>query len=188
MSPEISTSTNDDTLADKPSGDSPPRIPWWKIVVLGRNPRATLFRILVLVTLCYTAFHWMLFPIQITGISMEPTLHNRSIGIVNRLAYRHAAPQRGDIVSIGEYGKPNMLMKRIIALPGETYSIRHGQVFINEEPLKEPYVVHRAAWEVPPVTLGTEEYLVIGDNRGMDQHDHYFGRTDRRYIIGKLVF
>lgn len=79
-------------------------------------------------------------------------------------------------------------MKRIIALPGETYSMRDGQMFINGKPLAEPYVVYRAPWQIAPVTLGADEYLVIGDNRGMDQRDHYFGRTERRFIIGKVLF
>lgn len=188
MSEEIAASTNQISSAGHSSFHERPAVPLWRIIILGRNPRATGFRIVVLVALCFSAFHWMLFPVRITGISMEPTLHDQSIKIVNRLAYRRTDPQRGDIVSIGEYGKPDMLMKRIIALPGETYAIKRGQVFIDGNPLDEPYVVHRAAWEVPPVTLGPDEYLVIGDNRGMDQHDHYFGRTDRRYIIGKLAF
>lgn len=65
-------------------------IPYWRVVVFGRRPRATLARILVLITLCFVAFHWMLFSVRVTGISMEPTFHNRSIRIVNRMAYRHA--------------------------------------------------------------------------------------------------
>jgi len=168
--------------------DAPPPAPLWRTVAFGRRPRTTLFRIFVLVSLTYIVFHWMLFPVRVTGISMEPTFHNRSIKIVYRLAYRHSDPQRGDIVSIGELGKPEMLMKRIIALPGETYSMRSGQLFINGEPLAEAYVINRAPWQIPPFKLGPDEYLVIGDNRGMDQRDHYFGRTERRYIVGKVWF
>jgi signal peptidase I len=119
---------------------------------------------------------------------MEPTFRDGSIRIVNRLAYRFGDPRRGDIVSIGELGKPNMLMKRVVALPGETYSMRRGQIYINGEPFEEPYVVERRPWNLPPVKLAEDEYLVIGDNRSMDQQDHYFGRTERRYIVGKVLF
>jgi signal peptidase I len=159
-----------------------------RAVVFGRRPRATLIRILLLVAITFALFRWALLPVRITGISMEPTFRDGRIKLVNRLAYRFGEPQRGDIVSIGELGKPNMLMKRIIALPGETYSMRDGQVFINGEPYPEPYVVERARWQIPKTTLGPDEYLVIGDNRSMHQQDHYFGRTERRFIVGKALF
>lgn len=159
-----------------------------RAVVFGRQPRATLIRIVVLVAVTFVLFKWVLLPVRVTGISMEPTLHDRSIKIVNRFAYRNTEPQRGDIVSIGVIGQPDMLMKRIIALPGETYSMRHGQLFINNEPLDEPYVINRAPWNMPPETLGSNEYLVIGDNRGMRRSDHYHGRTERRFIVGKVLF
>jgi len=178
-------------IADASVSSSPVRtgaVSLWIAILIGRRPRATLVRIVVLVTLTFAAFHWILVPVRVTGISMEPTLHDRSIKIVNRLAYRNRDPQRGDIVSIGELGKPGMLMKRIVALPGETYSMRGGQLFIDGRRQEEPYVVNRAAWLIEPVTLAEQEYLVIGDNRGMNQRDHYFGRTERRFIVGKVLF
>jgi signal peptidase I len=177
-----------------PSGDERPATPTpspvsiWRVLVCGRRPRNTLIRILVLVAVTFCLFKWVLFPVRITGISMEPTLHNGSIRIVNRLAYLYHPPQHGDIVSVGELGRPGMLMKRIIALPGETYAMRDGQLFINGQRYDEPYVVNRRPWNLPPFTLAADEYLVIGDNRGMNQQDHYFGRTERRYIVGRMLF
>lgn len=147
-----------------------------------------MLRILVLVVVVFALTKWVILPVRVTGISMEPTFHDRTIKVVNRLAYRWQEPQRGDIVSIGEIGRGEMFMKRIVALPGETYSMRNGQLYINGEHLEEQYVVNRAPWQIPPVTLGPDEFLVIGDNRGMHQRDHYFGRTERRYIVGKVLF
>lgn len=179
--------------AEDPSRTTPaigvaPPTSFLRAVVFGRRPRATLIRIAVLLAVTFAVFKWVLLPVRITGISMEPTFRDGRIKLVNRLAYRFGEPRRGDIVSIGELGKPNMLMKRIIALPGETYSMRDGQVFINGEPYPEPYVVERARWQIPKTTLGPDEYLVIGDNRSMHQQDHYFGRTERRFIVGKALF
>ncbi len=161
---------------------------WLRAVMVGRRPRATMARILLLLGTTFILFKWILLPVRVTGISMEPTFHNQSIKIVNRLAYRWSDPQRGDIVSIGEVGQPDMLMKRIIALPGETYSMRNGQLFINGAPVDEPYVINRAPWNMPRETLGPDEFLVIGDNRGMRRSDHYHGRTERRFIVGKVLF
>jgi len=160
---------------------------WWARAIFGRRPRATLIRILVLVLVTFVLFKWFLFPVRVTGISMEPTLHNGQIKLVNRAAFRKSEPHRGDIVSIGEIGRPGY-MKRIVALPGETWAIRDGYVYIDGTLLDEPYVVHRAPWQRAPSTLSPEEYLVIGDNRGMDQRSHTYGPTERRFIIGKLLF
>jgi len=158
-------------------------------LIFGRRPRATLIRILVLVAVVFVLVKWVILPVRVTGISMEPTFHDGAIKVVNRLAYRWHEPQRGDIVSIGEIGGGrDMFMKRIVALPGETYSMRNGQMYINGEHLEEPYVVNRAPWQIPPIMLGPDEFLVIGDNRGMHQRDHYFGRTERRYIVGKVLY
>ena len=176
-----------DPALPPPNGASPP-LTGLQAVAFGRRPRTTLIRILVLVVITFILYQWVLIPVRVTGISMEPTFHDGSLKLVNRLAYRKAAPQRGDIVSIGEEGRPDMLMKRIIALPGETYSMRNGQLLIDGEPHAEPYVVNRAPWQLEPFTLGPDEYLVIGDNRGMNQRDHYFGRTERRLIVGKVIF
>ena len=170
-----------DPAAEKPVGLA-------QRLVFGRRPRSTLIRILVFVTLVFVLFKWVFFSVRVTGISMEPTLRDGDIKLVNRRAYRSALPRRGDIVSVGELGKPGMLMKRIIALPGETYSMRNGLLNIDGQPVQEPYVVNRAPWQLIPVTLGPDEFLVIGDNRGMDQQLHTFGRTERKYIVGKVVF
>lgn len=157
-------------------------------LVFGRRPRSTLIRILILVALVFVLFRWVIFSVRVTGISMEPTLRDGRIKLVYRLAYRSSSPQRGDIVSIGELGKPDMLMKRVIALPGETYSMRDGLLSIDGRTFEEPYVINRARWQLPPVTLGPDEFFVIGDNRGMSQQNHTFGRTERKYIVGKVIF
>lgn len=159
-----------------------------RALLYGRRPRATLIRIVLLVATTFALFNWVLLAVRVTGISMEPTFRDRSIRIVNRLAYRRSEPQRGDIVSVGVLGQPGMLMKRIIALPGETCSMQEGQVFVNGKPLDEPYVVYRAPWYMSPETLGPDEYLVIGDNRGMPRSEHYHGSTQRRFIVGKVLY
>jgi signal peptidase I len=160
---------------------------WVRALVFGRRPRATLIRIVLLVAITFILFKWVLLAVRVTGISMEPTFRDGAIKLVNRLAYRRTEPQRGDIVSVGVLGRPGMLMKRIIALPGETCSMQEGQVYVNGEPLDEPYVIYRAPWYMSPETLGPDEYLVIGDNRGMRRSDHYHGRTERRFIVGKVL-
>jgi signal peptidase I len=161
---------------------------WLRIVMIGRNPKATLVRVVVLIVTSFVVFNrFILLPIRVEGISMLPTYKDRSWNFVNRLAYLRHEPQRGDVVSIRLAGPHVMYMKRIIGLPGETVAFVDGRVLINGEVLDEPYEKSRCDWNCPPVTLGPNEYFVVGDNRTMPPELHKFGETQRSRIIGKLL-
>ena len=169
---------------------SPPRTPWLRLFVIGRHPRTTLIRAVVLAALCYVVFfsHLVLMPVRVQGISMEPTYKDRSFNLVNRLSYLWHQPRRGDIVAVRAYaGYHLMLMKRIIGLPGETVAFERGRVLINGQPLDEPYEKWQSDWTVAPEKLGANEYLVVGDNRTMPPEDHTWGRVDRGRIVGKVL-
>jgi signal peptidase I len=164
-----------------------PQPGWFHIIAIGRNPRNTLIRILVLVAVCFVVFHFVLLPIRVTGISMLPTYKDRSINFVNRLAYFRHEPQRGDVVSIRYSGRHVMLMKRIVGLPGETIAFENGRILINDQPLDEPYEKWRCNWTLPAEKIGADEYFVVGDNRTMRPEDHTFGRVERERILGKVL-
>ena len=157
-------------------------------IVFGRNPRRTAVRVLVLASISFVTFRWVLVPMRAEGISMLPTYRSGSLNLVNRLAYLNQKPSRGDIVAIKLAGPHVLYVKRIIALPGERISLTEGQVYVNGVPLNEPYVRNRSPWDVPEVTLTSREYFVIGDNRGMRVADHDFGRVDVSRIVGRIVF
>ena len=157
-------------------------------IVFGRNPRRTAVRVLVLASISFVTFRWVLIPMRAEGISMLPTYRSGSLNLVNRLAYLNQKPSRGDIVAIKLAGPHVLYVKRIIALPGERISLTEGQVYVNGVPLNEPYVRNRSPWDVPEVTLTSREYFVIGDNRGMRVADHDFGRVDVSRIVGRILF
>jgi signal peptidase I len=166
---------------------------WVQVVLIGRRPKNTLLRIAVLVAVCVVAFKFVLLPIRVDGISMEPTYHDRQITCVNRLAYLRHEPQRGDIVAIrfadpGKFSAPSvMLMKRIIGLPGESVSFHEGHVYINGELLDEPYLKNPCDWEHEPMPCGPDEYYIVGDNRSMPFTYHTKGRVERDHIVGKVI-
>lgn len=161
---------------------------WLQVVTVGRRPRNTFIRIAVLIPVCYVLFHFVLLPVRVDGISMQPTYQDRSFNLVNRLAYVWHEPQRGDVVSVRAWaGIHLMLMKRIIGLPGETVAFDNGRVLINGQPLDEPYEKWPSDWTLPPVKLGPDQYFIVGDNRTMPWQDHVFGRVDRNRIVGKVL-
>ena len=154
-------------------------------LVVGRNPRRTLLRSLITAGVLVFTFRFVLIPVRVTGTSMEPTYRDRSVNLINRLAFWFREPRQGDVVAVGTSGWSNQYLKRVIAVPGETFSITNGIVFINGRPLPEPYVKYREPWQRAPIQLGPTDYVVIGDNRGQRMEDHTAGVTQRRKLIGK---
>jgi signal peptidase I len=173
--------------AQNPVATSRPRPGWFHIIAIGRNPKNTLVRIVVLVVTCVVVFNFVLLPIRVTGVSMLPTYKDRSINFVNRLAYFRHEPQRGDVVSIRYSGPHVMLMKRIVGLPGETIAFVDGQVVIDGKILDEPYEKWKSNWNLPPERIGVNEYYVVGDNRTMPPEDHTKGRVAHERILGKVL-
>jgi len=173
--------------------DSKKQPGWIQTIVVGHRPLATLVRILVLVAVCFVLFTFVLLPIRVSGISMEPTYHDHAVNCVNRLAYLRHDPQRGDVVAIrfsdpGAFARPHvMLMKRVVALPGETISFHQGHVYINGELLDEPYLKNSCDWEHGPIECGPNQYYVVGDNRSMPFEYHTQGLADQRHIVGKVL-
>jgi len=166
--------------------DSP--APLWQRLLIGRKPKRTLLRASALAILAPLFFIYILRPIRIVGISMEPSYHDQSIHTINRLAFWRSTPRRGDVVAIKTTGMHNLYFKRVIALPGETVRIHSGTVEIDDAALPEPYVVYRQPWEFPARELGREEYLVIGDNRGMPQELHTWGVIKLGQIAGRAAW
>jgi signal peptidase I len=157
-------------------------------VLLGRDPRRTLVRVVVLIAVSYGTFGYVLLPIRGEGISMLPTFSGGQLGFVNVFAYAWSPPGRGDIVAIRMAGRRVMYVKRIIGLPEERLSIAAGIVSIDGTPLAEPYADGGSSWELPEVQLGPNQYFVIGDNRRMSIRNHDLGTTSRDRIVGKVLF
>lgn len=163
--------------------------------MLGRNPKVTLIRLVIWSVLCVVVFKLLLVHVRVDGISMLPTCPDKSVHWVNRLAYLWHEPRRGDVVairfieadgSISQLEPPRvMLLKRIIGLPGETVAFVNGRVLINGEILDEPYEKTTCDWNCGPVTLGSDQYFVVGDNRSMPPQDHTHGKCERNRIVGK---
>jgi signal peptidase I len=157
----------------------------------------TLLRTAFWVVVCVVVFKLLLVHVRVDGISMLPTCPDQSVYWVNRLAYVRHAPQRGDVVAIrfikmdsaiSRLEPPGvMLLKRIIGLPGETVAFVNGRVLINGEILDEPYEKSGYDWNSAPVTLGPDEYYVVGDNRSMPPEYHTHGKCERSRIVGKAM-
>jgi signal peptidase I len=161
---------------------------WLLRILVGKSPKRTLIRAVVIAVAAFIVFRFFLLPVRVRGISMEPTLGDRSFTFINTLAYRFSPPARGDIIAIRMAGRHVLLFKRIIGLPGEKITFRNGVLLVNGQEMPEPYVTLRGCWDMGEVTVSEGEFFVAGDNRNMSIQTHALGRVKMKKIMGGPLF
>ena len=133
---------------------------------------------------------------EVEGRSMENTLENYDNLLVEKVTYYFKEPERFDIVTLYPNGRNSSeyYIKRIIGLPGENVRIEENQIFINGEPLKENFgkealILDGGKAEGIGVTLGEDEYFVMGDNRNHSIDSRFeVGPVKKENIDGHAVF
>lgn len=129
---------------------------------------------------------------QVSGSSMETTLSDGDNLLVDKITYRFSEPKRFDIIVFPfQYDTDTYYIKRIIGMPGETVQIDYdGNIYINGSLLEESYgreVIQNPGRAAEPITLGKDEYFVMGDNQNnsSDSRDPSVGNIHRKDIIGR---
>lgn len=120
------------------------------------------------------------------GQSMEPNLEPHQRLVVDKLTYRMRAPIRNDIIVLDLPNVEDMLVKRIVGLPGETIEIRDGIVLVDGQELPEPFPHDIGHATMYPLKLGALEYFVMGDNRDNSNDSRSFGPVKRESIVGRV--
>lgn len=128
----------------------------------------------------------------VEGKSMESTLKNGQQLIGEKVSYVFTDPKRFDVVVVQPYEgqKDNYYVKRVIGLPGETVEIKGSVLLINGKVMSDPYI-NEPMWDTTkygPLTLGKDEYLVMGDNRNysIDSRDDSIGPIPKDRFIAKV--
>jgi signal peptidase I len=156
---------------------------FWRRLLFGKNPTRTLRRVLCWATGSLVFFHYLLVPIKVIGASMTPTYRDGSVNFVNRLSYKTAMPKRGDVIVLRDEDN-QLILKRVIAVPGERVALHYGIFYINGKPLQDRFSNQPVNWDFAPTLLRADEYFVIGDNRTYS----IFGKYNRSQILGKIFF
>ena len=134
-------------------------------------------------------------PRYIPSNSMDPTLHIGDRLLIEKISYRFHPPDRGDIVvfepppqlqAVG-YRPEQAFIKRVMGLPGDILTVHDGQVYRNNQPLAEPYILASPNYEMNPVTVPENTLFVMGDNRNDSNDSHIWGFLPMQNIIGHAV-
>ena len=156
-----------------------------------REYRKWLIYVLVVIGLTFFITTFIGQRTQVNGESMYPALHNKDNLIVDKISYRFSDPRRYDIIVFPyHYKDRTYYIKRVIGLPGETVQIRAGKIYIDGNELIEHFgeeKIEQAALASEPITLGEDEYFVLGDNRNASEDSRFpdVGTIKRKEIIGR---
>lgn len=184
--------------------DEPPVQPKKRRSIFAELPVLVLIALVLAVlvkTLAFQAFY-------IPSESMVETLQVNDRVLVNKISYRVGEPQRGDVVvfdrtpdtdeslfgallrnlaeSIGVRTPEADLIKRVVALPGETIEIRQNTVFVDGVVIEEGYLAEATRTSrMDPITIPEGEFFVMGDNRSRSLDSRSFGTISRDEIVGR---
>lgn len=154
-----------------------------------------MIEILLAIVLAFTFVYFIGLRTSVVGQSMSPTLVSGDEILVNRFVYKVTDPKRGDIIVFLPNGneKSHYYVKRVIGVPGDTVLIQNGAVYINGEVYKEEIeaaAIEEAGLASEEITLASDEYFVLGDNRNNSEDSRYanIGNIKKDYIIGKAWF
>ncbi len=147
----------------------------------------------LLVSLIIAAFFiiFLYQPVKVEGTSMLPGLQDQERIFINKFVYRFEAIEPGDIVVFHyPFDPTKSYIKRVVAVGGDRVRIDEGELYVNGEWVKEPYVPdeYRDERSYPETVVPKGEFFVLGDHRSLSNDSREFGPVARSFIYGKAVF
>jgi signal peptidase I len=176
--------------SEKPQTQNADRAKFWKSV--WEN-----FQIIIIaLAIAFFIRTYVAEPRYIPSDSMLPTLAEGDRLAVEKISYYFHPPQRGDIIvfepplqlQVQGYSKDQAFIKRVIGRSGDIISVENGIVYINNEPLKEEYILAPPNYNLPPVTVQEGYLFVMGDNRNNSNDSHVWGFLPEKNAIGRAIF
>ena len=144
--------------------------------------------IIAIALVVFVAIHFTVQNYQVSDTSMENTLHNGQIVLVNKIAYVFHNPARGDIIVFLDPTDPvHDLLRRVIGLPGDTITLDGTAVSVDGVQLNEPYITQKFNPVAESVTVPAGEYFAVADNRPTIHDSRTFGFVPRASIVGRAI-
>jgi signal peptidase I len=157
------------------------KVPFWQSLW------GEIIQTLLMAAILYFAIDAVFERVMVLNISMQPTLYEGNLILVNRLAYKLGEMETGDVIV---FHNPNSLdedyIKRLIGKPGDIVTAAGGKVSVNGKVLNEPYIKsppeYTGTWEVPQ-----DSVFVLGDNRNSSYDSHSWGFLPLEDVVGKAL-
>lgn len=122
-------------------------------------------------------------PVKVDGDSMYNTLNDNDIVLLSKLS----SIDRFDIIVLKENDNNATIIKRVIGMPGDKVKIRNNKIYINNKIIEDEYAYGETS-DYDEITLGNDEFFVLGDNRLISKDSRYFGAIKKSDIKGKAIF
>jgi signal peptidase I len=180
-SASISPSTSPSTSSEPPPS----------LLSLRHEIRVWTRDLLIAIGLALVIIVFLYQPVKVEGTSMAPLLSDQERIFINKFVYRFEAIHRGDVVVFWyPLDRSKSFIKRVIALPGETVTIRQGVVTVNGVVVPEPYVPpqYEDVSDFGPTRVPADSYFVMGDHRISSNDSRVFGPVPSQFIYGRAVF
>lgn len=140
--------------------------------------------------------YFLIQPFYVKGASMEPNFYDKEYLIIDEISYRFHEPARGDIIVFRYPNDPQQFfIKRVVGLPGEHLVVENGRISVTDVAMGRRGLLDETSYlgdlltaGNKDITLGTDEYYLLGDNRGSSLDSRMFGPVKRDFFIGKVWF
>ena len=185
----IASSVNSNSsagISPSTSSEQPP-----SLLSLRHEIRVWTRDLLIAIGLALVIIVFLYQPVKVEGTSMAPLLSDQERIFINKFVYRFENIHRGDVVVFWyPLDRSKSFIKRVIALPGETVTIRQGVVTVNGVVVPEPYVPpqYEDVSDYGPTGVPANSYFVMGDHRISSNDSRVFGPVPSQFIYGRAVF
>ena len=144
---------------------------------------------IIVAIVCISVLTFGLDSREVFNVSMLPTIDPGDYVMANRFSYLVGKPKRGDVVIINaRRTNERDLIKRVIALPGDSVEAYANTVYVNGAALVEPYIMEPVDYMLPAQTIPEDSYFVLGDNRNNSNDSHNGWFVPESDITGKVMF